>query len=231
MLGIVTAGIAPGLALMSYFYLKDQYGSEPFAIVFKTFISGALLVFPIMFIQYVFQAENIMQGLFYEPFISMGFLEEFFKWFILFYTVYQHVSFDEPYDGIVYGASVSLGFATIENIFYLFANGLEYAFGRALLPVSSHALFGVIMGYYLGKSKFSTGSKNKWLLFSLMIPVLLHGSYNYILITLEDWLVMMIPFMIFLWYLGLKKVKKARLMSDKHFNQKMIYEKPFISGK
>lgn len=231
MLGIVTAGIAPGLALMSYFYLKDQYGSEPFAIVFKTFISGALLVFPIMFLQYVFQAENILQGLFYEPFITMGFLEEFFKWFILFYTVYQHVSFDEPYDGIVYGAAVSLGFATVENIFYLFANGLEYAFGRALLPVSSHALFGVIMGYYFGKSKFSTGSKNKWLLFSLLIPVLLHGSYNYILITLEDWLVMMIPFMIFLWYLGLKKVKKARLMSDKHFHQKMIYEKPFISGK
>src|SRR5690554_3946162 len=118
MLGIVTAGIAPGLALMSYFYLKDQYGSEPFAIVFKTFIFGALLVFPIMFIQYVLKVENVLQGLFYEPFISMGLLEEFFKWFILFYTIYQHVSFDEPYDGIVYGASVSLGFATVENIFY-----------------------------------------------------------------------------------------------------------------
>ncbi|MGM0899925.1 glutamic-type intramembrane protease PrsW [Mesobacillus maritimus] len=231
MLGIVTAGIAPGLALMSYFYLKDQYGSEPFAIVFKTFIFGALLVFPIMFIQYVLNVENVLQGLFYEPFISMGLLEEFFKWFILYYTIYQHVSFDEPYDGIVYGASVSLGFATIENIFYLFANGLEYAFGRALLPVSSHALFGVIMGYYFGKSKFSPGSKHKWLFLSLLIPVILHGSYNYILITLEDWLVMMIPFMIFLWYLGLKKVKKARLMSDKHFNQQIIYEKPFISGK
>lgn len=231
MLGIVTAGIAPGLALMSYFYLKDQYGSEPFAIVFKTFIFGALLVFPIMFIQYVLKVENVLQGLFFEPFITMGLLEEFFKWFILFYTIYQHVSFDEPYDGIVYGASVSLGFATIENIFYLFANGLEYAFGRALLPVSSHALFGVIMGYYFGKSKFSPGSKHKWLFLSLLIPVILHGSYNYILITLEDWLVLMIPFMIFLWYLGLKKVKKARLMSDKHFNQHIIYEKPFISGK
>jgi protease PrsW len=87
------------------------------------------------------------------------------------------------------------------------------------------------MGYYFGKSKFSSGSKYKWLFLSLLIPFLLHGSYNYILITLEDWLVMMIPFMIFLWYLGLKKVKKARLMSDKHFNQQIIYEKPFISGK
>lgn len=231
MLGIVAAGIAPGLALLSYFYLKDQYGSEPFSIVFKTFISGALLVFPIMFIQYVLDKENVMQGLFYEPFITMGLLEEFFKWFILFYTIYQHVSFDEPYDGIVYGASVSLGFATVENIFYLFANGLEYALGRALLPVSSHALFGVIMGYYLGKGKFSFESKWKWLWLSLIVPVLLHGSYNYILITLEDWLNLMIPFMIFLWYVGLKKVKKARLMSTKHFEDNLLFEKPFISGK
>jgi len=232
MLGIVTAGIAPGLALLSYFYLKDQYGSEPLSIVFKIFVSGALLVFPIMFIQYVLREENVLQGLFFEPYITMGLLEEFFKWFILFYMVYQHVSFDEPYDGVVYGASVSLGFATIENIFYLFANGLEYALGRALLPVSSHALFGVIMGYYFGKSKFSVDSKYKWLWLSLFIPVLLHGSYNYILITLEDWLLLMIPFMIFLWYLGLKKVKKARIMSANHFKkEQLVFEKPFISGK
>jgi RsiW-degrading membrane proteinase PrsW (M82 family) len=231
MLGIVTAGIAPGLALLSYFYLKDQYESEPFSIVFKTFIAGALLVFPIMFIQYVLDAENVLQGLFFEPFLASGFLEEFFKWFILYYTVYQHVSFDEPYDGIVYGASVSLGFASIENIFYLFANGLEYAIGRALLPVSSHALFGVIMGYYMGKSKFSAGSPHKWLLLSLFVPFLLHGSYNYILMTSEDWLVPMIPFMIFLWYLGLKKVKKARKLSDQHFESNLMIERTFISGK
>ncbi|MBM4762147.1 glutamic-type intramembrane protease PrsW [Bacillus sp. B15-48] len=232
MLGIVAAGIAPGLALLSFFYLKDQYDSEPISVVFKTFIFGSLLVFPIMFIQYVLKEENVMQGLFFEPFFTMGFLEEFFKWFILFYTVYQHVSFDEPYDGIVYGAAVSLGFATVENIFYLFANGLEYALGRALLPVSSHALFGVIMGYYLGKSKFSTESKNKMLFLSLFIPVLLHGSYNYILITREDWLLLMIPFMVFLWYLGLKKVKKARIMSTKHYQENhVMFEKTFISGK
>ncbi|WP_053363977.1 glutamic-type intramembrane protease PrsW [Bacillus sp. FJAT-27251] len=231
MLGIVTAGIAPGLALLSYFYLKDQYGSEPFSIVFKTFIAGALLVFPIMFIQYVLDAENVLQGRFFEPYLAIGFLEEFFKWFILYYTVFQHVSFDEPYDGIVYGASVSLGFASVENIFYLFANGLEYAIGRALLPVSSHALFGVIMGYYMGKGKFSEGSSHKWLLLSLLVPFLLHGSYNYILLTLEDWLVLMIPFMVFLWYLGLKKVKKARKLSDQHFENNLIIEKTFISGK
>ena len=57
MLGILSAGIAPGLALLSYFYLKDQYESEPVFTVFKTFLFGALLVFPISFIQYVLETE------------------------------------------------------------------------------------------------------------------------------------------------------------------------------
>ncbi|MBN6888398.1 protease PrsW [Cytobacillus horneckiae] len=225
MLGILSAGIAPGLALLSYFYLKDQYESEPFSMVFKTFIFGALLVFPIMFIQYVFQAEQIFQSNLVSAFLSTSLLEEFFKWFILLSVIYPHVTFDEPYDGIVYGASVSLGFATVENIFYLFTLGIEHAIGRALLPVSSHALFGVIMGYYIGKGKFSATNNRKWIFISLAAPFFLHGTYDYILITLKYWQYYMVPFMIFLWWLALRKAKKARILSG-HFHQ-MKYERTF----
>lgn len=211
MLAILSAGIAPGLALLSFFYLKDEYETEPISMVLKTFIFGAMLVLPIMFIQYVLQEENLLQSPFVEAFVSTSFLEEFFKWFILFFTVYQHIEFDEHYDGIVYGVSVSLGFATVENIFYLFANGLESAIGRAILPVSSHALFGVIMGYYLGKAKFSKGhEKIKWTLYSIGTPFLLHGIYDYIIITMDNWIFIIIPFMIYLWWLGLRKVKQAK---------------------
>ncbi|MBU8770622.1 MULTISPECIES: glutamic-type intramembrane protease PrsW [Cytobacillus] len=229
MLGILSAGIAPGLALLSYFYLKDQYESEPISMVFKTFLFGALLVFPIMFIQYVLETEGVLQSSLMDAFLSSSLLEEFFKWFILFYTIYQHITFDEPYDGIVYGASVSLGFATAENIFYLVALGVEHALGRALLPVSSHALFGVIMGYYIGKGKFSATSTKKWITFSLFIPFLLHGIYDYILISLKHWIFIMFPFMIFLWWLGLRKVKKARAHSLNHMNNQFDLQKTLHS--
>nr|WP_295972375.1 glutamic-type intramembrane protease PrsW [uncultured Bacillus sp.] len=215
MLGILSAGVAPGLALLSYFYLKDQYGAEPISMVGRTFLFGALLVFPIMFIQYVLETENIIHSNFIDAFISTSLLEEFFKWFIVYYVAYQHVHFDEPYDGIVYGASVSLGFASTENILYLIGNGVEHAIGRALLPVSSHALFGVIMGYYFGKGKFSS-HKRKWLLLSMLFPVLLHGIYDYILMIRSNWLFIMLPFMVFLWWLGLRKVKKARILSAQY---------------
>ncbi|GLB58016.1 glutamic-type intramembrane protease PrsW [Cytobacillus sp. NCCP-133] len=229
MLGILSAGIAPGLALLSYFYLKDQYESEPISMVFKTFLFGALLVFPIMFIQYVLETEGVLQSSLLDAFLSSSLLEEFFKWFILFYTIYQHITFDEPYDGIVYGASVSLGFATAENIFYLLSLGVEHAIGRALLPVSSHALFGVIMGYYIGKGKFSATSTKKWIILSLFVPFLLHGIYDYILISLEHWFYIMVPFMIFLWWLGLRKVKKARAHSINHIENQLDIPKTLHS--
>lgn len=210
---ILSAGIAPGLALLSYFYLKDEYGYEPVSVVFKTFLFGALLVFPIMFIQHVLTVEGIFQAPITQAFIASSVLEEFFKWFILIFTIYKHVAFDEPYDGIVYGVAVSLGFATVENILYLISNGVSLAIGRALLPVSSHALFGVIMGFYIGKAKFIDRNNQRGLTYSLLFPVLLHGLYDYILITQTNWLYYMLPFMIFLWYFGLRKVKKAKLLS------------------
>jgi protease PrsW len=229
MLGILSAGIAPGLALLSYFYLKDEYDAEPISVVLRTFIYGALLVFPIMFIQHVLGVEDVIHSNWTDAFISSSMLEEFFKWFILFYAVYQHVAFDEPFDGIVYGASVSLGFATLENIFYLVGNGVEHALSRALLPVSSHALFGVIMGFYIGKAKFTANSKYKWIVLSLIVPFGLHGFYDYILISQEHWIFVIFPFMIFLWWLGLKKVKMAKVLSANHFKKQYPVQKTLHS--
>lgn len=60
MLVMLSAAIAPGLALLSYFYLKDQYETEPISVVVKTFLFGVFLVLPIMFIQYVLETEHIL---------------------------------------------------------------------------------------------------------------------------------------------------------------------------
>jgi RsiW-degrading membrane proteinase PrsW (M82 family) len=211
MLSTLGAAIAPGIAILSYFYLKDKYETEPLHMVVKSFILGILLVFPVMVIQFGFQ-EEFKLGVFAQSYFSAGFLEEFFKWFIVYYTAYKHVEFDEPYDGIVYATAVSLGFATLENFFYLLSHGVSAAFYRALLPVSSHGLFGVLMGYYLGKAKFSPVLRKQRLyrVLSLGIPVLLHGTYDFILMiggTVWPWL--MVPFMLFLWAVALDRSQDA----------------------
>ena len=59
MFAIISAGIAPGIALLSYFYLKDQYDNEPVHMVLRSFFLGVVLVFPTMFIQYVLEKEHV----------------------------------------------------------------------------------------------------------------------------------------------------------------------------
>jgi len=220
MLTVISAGIAPGLALLSYFYLKDEFEAEPLSLVLRTFMYGVLLVFPIMFVQYILETEGIVPSNFLRAFFVTGLLEEFFKWFIVYYTIFGHKEFDEPYDGIVYSTSVALGFATLENTLYLFAHGIHLAFTRALLPVSSHALFGVIMGFYLGTAKFK-GNKRKYIFLAFLIPFLLHGIYDYILLMQEKWIYYILPFMIFLWWLALKKVKLAKHLGHLHVRQSL----------
>ncbi|WP_027417464.1 glutamic-type intramembrane protease PrsW [Aneurinibacillus terranovensis] len=215
MLSTLGAALAPGIAILSYFYLKDKYEIEPLHLVMKCFLYGILIVLPVMVVQYGFQ-EEVHFDKFLESFVLSGLLEELFKWLMIYYTVYRRVEFDEPYDGIVYSAAGSLGFATIENFFYLLQHGLSAAFYRALLPVSSHGLFGVLMGYYMGKAKFSSASSNRflYLALSLCIPVLLHGMYDYILNadhTVLLWLI--VPFMIFLWFIALDRSQEALRMS------------------
>ncbi|WCK56057.1 glutamic-type intramembrane protease PrsW [Aneurinibacillus sp. Ricciae_BoGa-3] len=215
MLTTLGAAIAPGIAILSYFYLKDKYEMEPLLMVIKTFIYGILIVFPVMLVQYGLSTE-LAPGAFMESFVLAGFLEESFKWAMIYYTAYKHVEFDEPYDGIVYAAAVSLGFATVENFLYLLKHGLSTAFFRALLPVSSHGLFGVMMGYYMGKAKFSlTATKRRlYLTLSLLVSFVLHGTYDYILNSGQNvYLWLIIPFMAVLWIVALDRSRQALRMS------------------
>lgn len=206
---LLSVAIAPGLALLSFFYLRNQMATEPRNLV-HAFVYGAALTFPILFIQYVCQEEHIFTNSIIQDVFFTSMLEEFFKWFLLMLMIYHHVEFDDPYDGVLYGVALSLGFATVENILYLLSYGVETALMRALLPVSSHALFGVVMGFYLGKAKFSQlKTERTWLLLALLIPMILHVFYNTVLLLPGKWDYVIIPFMIFLWLFALRKVKHA----------------------
>jgi len=87
-------------------------------------------------------------------------------------------------DGIVYGVVASLGFATFENILYVFDGGLSVAVSRAFSAVPFHAFAGAILGYYVGQAKFRP--EEKWLLIvkGYGAVMLLHGLYDFPLLTL-----------------------------------------------
>lgn len=213
---ILAAAIAPGIALLAYFYLKDRYDTEPIHMVVKMFVLGMLVVVPTI----ILQRGMIMafgDHIFISAFLNSGAAEEFIKWFVLYHIIYNHTEFDEPYDGIVYAVAVALGFATLENIFYAWfeQTSFQQLLVRALLPVSGHALFGVMMGYYMGKAKFTEGSKSRrYLWLSLLFPIIWHGLFDYILLMFKSyWIWLIMPFMIVLWGRGLRKVNRANARS------------------
>ncbi|SFF04252.1 Membrane proteinase PrsW, cleaves anti-sigma factor RsiW, M82 family [Paenibacillus catalpae] len=218
---VLTAAVAPGVSLLTYLYLKDRYDAEPIHMVVRMFLLGVLIVVPIVVIQRGLQlwfGDN--QPVLFS-FVESAGIEEFVKWFVLYHMIYNHTEFDEPYDGIVYAASISLGFATLENVLYAIYSPSTFGtlLMRALLPVSGHALFGVMMGYYVGKAKFATASKrNVYLTISLCLPLLLHGTYDYIMISFKtNWIFVIIPFMVALWVWGLRKMNNANSRSPFRF--------------
>ena len=222
MIAVITAALAPGIAILSYFYLRDSLEPEPVSMVIRSFLFGMLLVIPVLVLQYIMQHEWHWQGGVITEVLQSAVVEEFFKWMVIFFTVYQHIEFDEPYDGIVYAVAVSLGFATVENFFYLIINGTDVALWRALLPVSGHALFAVWMGYYLGRAKFSKVRKKQviFLWISVILPILLHAFFNAIFMSIQNWIVVIVPFMFLLWWQGLKKVQHAHDFGSKKLSSR-----------
>ena len=110
----------------------------------------------------------------------MALVEEFSKYIIVRFYAQKNKEFNEPFDGIVYALMVSMGLAALENILYTFQYGFRVGFTRAFTAVPAHATFGVIMGYFMGKAKFSNNSI-KLNLLGLLFATLFHGSYDFFL--------------------------------------------------
>lgn len=226
---IVTA-VTLGIALAIIIYLIDRYDREPIGLLVKTFLGGAIIVIPTIFLESFLSGFNIFGGLLgvaYTSFIVAGFSEEFFKRMVVMRVAYNHIAFDEKLDGIIYCVMASLGFATIENIMYVvfrFPDMETVGLYRAILSVPAHMLFGITMGYYLSLAKFCTNPSKKREFYSksLVTPMILHGTFNFILLSGDSYLMFIfVPFVYYLWSTNIKKLnqyyqesKRNNMMGD-----------------
>lgn len=182
----IALAIAPGIAICLYIFYKDIYNREPKLNLFVSFILGCLAIFPAIWFEQTFEYvnDNTKTGLAVLCYGVIGFSEEFSKFLGIRLYAYNKKSFDEPLDGIVYSVMVSMGFATLENILYVMkyaemGMGLEVGIKRMFLSVPAHATFGVLMGYFVGKAKFSPGKSLLLLIIGLLAAILFHGSFDY----------------------------------------------------
>ena len=193
---IIATAMLPVVVLMYILYRKDRIQPEPKEQLRKAFYWGVLsclLSFvisgPFAFIGLFSEEVKTVMDAFRTAFFGAAIPEEIAKFAVLWYFLRKNPYFDEKFDGIVYAACVSMGFAAFENIGYLFMNTenfLRVGIMRAIFAVPAHLCFGIMMGYYYSLVKFYPNSKrhstNRFMV--LLVPILLHGLYDMMLFSL-----------------------------------------------
>ena len=170
---LITVGV-PLFIVFAIIY-SDKF-REPTDLVIKTFFAGVIICFPAAELNHLLIPS-------YEYSYRAGFTEEMLKFLVLYFYIRPKSAFNEPMDAIVYGVLVSLGFATFENITYVYQGNFEVdsfslAIMRAVSAIPLHATCGIIMGYFFGLYAF-THSK-QFLIKSIVFPIGIHAIYNFL---------------------------------------------------
>jgi len=181
--------LAPVSAIILYVLSKDKFDKEPPKVLIICFVLGIICALPAAIVEEllipIIDVRNFILD-FIQAFCIIALAEEGAKYIIVRYYAYHRPSFNEPLDGIVYSLMVSMGFAAIENIMYVYEGGVAIAILRALTAVPAHATFAIVMGYFVGKAKFHKNSNStKNLMIGFIGAVILHGAYDYCIITIE----------------------------------------------
>jgi len=227
---LLVAAIFPVVFFLIVIYRKDTE-REPPKLVLKCFFLGCVATLPIVLIELLVGAFNnfdsgLMRAL-YEAFVVAAIVEEGFKFLFLYWIVWKRKEFDQYYDGIVYAVFISLGFALVENILYVFEYGIGTAILRAILSVPGHGLFGVAMGYFFSLARFSPTGGKGFLWLSFLVPVLFHGLYDFFLMYIgesENELLIGLSFLafivalIFIWRAGTRYIKRHHAKDKERIN-------------
>lgn len=175
--------VAPGVCIAIFIYLKDKHEREPLSLIVKTFFYGmaavvVTLIISIPLSNVVPIDDQDLEQQAVHAFLIVALVEEFSKYIFVRGILYRDPNFNEPFDGIVYSVMVGMGFATLENVMYVVDGGWGVAVLRMFTAVPAHAAFAVLMGYYLGLSKF-VHRKSHYGWYGLAIATAFHGAYDY----------------------------------------------------
>ena len=163
-------------------FIKEKYRSKDYRIMLLSILAGiGMLIVSFLFESYlkIFNLNPLLQS-----FIQFASVEEGSKFLMLYCLVYRLKTESSTYDFIKTALLSSLIFALIENLLYVNIYYVDYgmltAYIRIYSAIPMHAICGISMGYLI-----SIYEKDKSVLFiilSILIPIIIHGFYDYFLI-------------------------------------------------
>ena len=223
MIILLAAAVLPAAFLLYRVYKMDTIEKEPWSILRKLLLWGALSGIPAALVESLLTGvvQNLLQEgtLLYNfvfGFIVAALVEESFKFFFLYKFTFKNPAFNYRFDGVVYAVFVSMGFAILENVLYVFQGGLGVAISRALLALPLHAACGVYMGIAYGQQKvnslYKSASFGSVARACLPVPILIHGFYDSCAFSAENYPIFLLVFVVFVilvFILTLLQLKKA----------------------
>lgn len=216
---ILTVALLPAILLLLYIWKKDTQ-KEPTSWLVKGVLLGVAICVPVSIIEMGIASvlfgeggsPTNLTGTTTMAFIVAALPEESFKLLALWLVLRKNPYFDEHFDGIVYAVCVGLGFAAIENVFYIVGeeeNWMGVAVSRALLAVPGHYAFAILMGYYYSVYHFIDHTP-KVAACVLLVPVAAHGVYDALAMSgIVNPYIGGISFFILIWFC-IKMHKEAR---------------------
>ena len=223
MIILLAAAVLPAAFLLYRVYKMDTIEKEPWSILRKLLLWGALSGIPAALVESLL--TGVVQNLLEEGtllynfvfgFIVAALVEESFKFFFLYKFTFKSPHFNYRFDGVVYAVFVSMGFAILENILYVFQGGLGVALSRALLALPLHAACGVYMGIAYGQQKvnslYKPASFGSVARACLPVPILIHGFYDSCAFSAEKYPIFLLVFVVFVilvFIFTLRQLKKA----------------------
>lgn len=180
----VVSAVIPGVLWLWVFTHGRSYRGAPLKALLITFLLGMLSTIAVAAAYLVLLDADLEDLLQYDiaeiarvMFFIVGPVEETAKFLAVRIGVYRTRHLREPLDGLIYGASASLGFATAENIGYALSFGPEVMIVRGPVSTVAHVVFGSLWAITLNPAAPPTQRKIFGVL-GLTAAAALHGTFN-----------------------------------------------------
>lgn len=199
---IVIISLILPFSFLYYIYNKDSV-KENAKTLLKAFLGGVFAVLIVVFIYILINSNNLeiirklnesvsFLVIFIKAFFRDSLIEEGVK-LLVFILLFSHAKdYDDAYDGIVFASFIGIGFGVFENILYLINNNMDtdILLLRTFTSLPIHFYASIFMGYYFSRykvNKFKNKEYKKFLIYSFLVPFLIHGSHNFVNLVFLNW--------------------------------------------
>ncbi len=181
--------LVPSIIWVLFFYFQDRYSPEPLPNIFASFIAGmaaaslgAIPLYRVLFRIPEWIYASIPLYVLGSFFIKAA-MACILLYIVLRYGFLPLKEFDEPVDGMIYGAIIGTGFAFVYTLHYLAGQPsftLYVISFTATVNVLIYSSVGSIMGYMIGRAKFQRTNIVGSSLSAMSLGIFLLGIFHLI---------------------------------------------------